>query len=53
MCASCNVRDGKVITKGSKSLKFSDLELRGIGEIDSIKRIANEGFFLWKAIKIN
>ena len=39
VCASCHVRGRVVITKESKSLIFSDLEKRGIAEIDSIKRL--------------
>ena len=37
------MRGGIVVTKGSKSLKFSDLEQRGIADKDSIKIIANSG----------
>ncbi len=51
VCASCHVRGGIVITKGSKSLKFSDLEKRGIADIDSIKNIANNGIGYMKGYK--
>ena len=37
------MRGGLVVTKGSKLLKFSDLEQRGIADLDSIKIIANFG----------
>ena len=30
VCAGCHVRGGSVVLKGSKSLKLSDLEKRGI-----------------------
>ena len=30
VCAGCDVRGGSVVLKGSKSLKLSDLEKRGI-----------------------
>ena len=46
-----HVRGGLVVTKGSKSLKFSDLEQRGIADIDSIKNIANYGFGHMKGYK--
>tara|TARA_Y200000002_G_C22538631_1_gene602948 strand:+ start:247 stop:606 length:360 start_codon:yes stop_codon:yes gene_type:complete len=51
VCASCHVRGGLVISKGSKSLKFSDLEQRGIADIDSIKKIANDGIGYMKGYK--
>ena len=51
VCASCHVRGGLVVTKGSKSLKFSDLEQRGIADIDSIKKIANDGIGYMKGYK--
>ena len=31
ICACCHVRGGSIVLKGSKSLKLSDLEKRGIG----------------------
>ena len=37
VCAGCNVRGGSVVLKGSKSLKLSDLEKRGIADVNSIK----------------
>ena len=40
-----------VVTKGLKSLKFSDLEQRGIADIDSIRKIANEGIGYMKGYK--
>ena len=43
VCAGCHVRGGSVVLKGSKSLKFSDLENREISDVDSIAKIANEG----------
>ena len=49
--ASCHVRDGKVIQSGLKSLRFSDLEERGIANINSISEIANEGIGYMKGYK--
>ena len=51
VCASCHVRGGLVVTKGSKSLKISDLEQRGIADVDSIRKIANEGIGFMKGYK--
>ena len=51
VCASCHVRGGLVITKGSKSLKFSDLEQRGIADLQSIENIANDGIGYMKGYK--
>ena len=51
VCAGCHVKGGLVISKGSKSLKFSDLEKRGIADIDSIATIANEGIGFMKGYK--
>ena len=51
VCASCHVIGGVVVTKGSKSLKFSDLERKGIADIDSIKKIANDGIGYMKGYK--
>ena len=51
VCASCHVRGGVVVTKGSKSLKFSDLEQKGIADINSIKKIANDGIGYMKGYK--
>ncbi len=45
------MRGGLVVTEGSKSLKFSDLEQRGIADIDSIKIIANFGIGHMKGYK--
>ena len=51
VCAGCHIRGGSVITKGNKSLKFSDLEKRGIADVDSIEKIANEGIGYMKGYK--
>ena len=51
VCAGCHVRGGSVVLKGSKSLKLSDLEKRGISDEDSIAKIANEGIGYMKGYK--
>ena len=51
VCAGCDVRGGSVVLKGSKSLKLSDLEKRGIADIDSIAKIANDGIGFMKGYK--
>ena len=51
VCASCHLSRGVVITKGPRSLKFSDLEKRGIADIDSIRKIANNGIGYMKGYK--
>ena len=51
LCAGCHVRGGSVVVKGSKSLKLSDLEKRGIADIDSIAKIANDGIGFMKGYK--
>ncbi len=51
VCAGCHVRGGLVVLKGSKSLKLSDLEKRGIADIDSIAKIANDGIGFMKGYK--
>ena len=51
VCAGCHVRGGTVVIKGSKSLKFSDLEKRGIADVNSITIIANEGIGFMKGYK--
>ena len=51
VCAGCHVRGGSVILKGSKSLKLSDLEKRGIANVNSITKIANEGIGYMKGYK--
>ena len=51
VCAGCHVRGGSVVLKGSKSLKFSDLEKRGIADVNSIAEIANEGIGYMKGYK--
>ena len=51
VCAGCHVRGGSVVLKGSKSLKLSDLKKRGIADIDSIAKIANEGIGYMKGYK--
>ena len=50
-CAGCHVRGGSVVFKGSKSLKLSDLEKRGIADVNSIAKIANEGIGFMKGYK--
>jgi len=51
VCAGCHVRGGSVVLKGSKSLKLSDLEKRGIADANSITIIANEGIGYMKGYK--
>jgi len=51
LCAGCHVRGGSVVLKGSKSLKLSDLEKRGIADVNSIKKIANDGIGFMKGYK--
>ena len=51
VCAGCHVRGGSVVLKGSKSLKLSDLEKRGIADIYSISKIANNGIGFMKGYK--
>ncbi len=51
VCAGCHVRGGSVVLKGSKSLKLSDLEKRGIADINSITIIANDGIGFMKGYK--
>ena len=51
VCAGCHVRGGSVVLKGSKSLKLSDLEKRGIADIDSIAKIAKDGIGFMKGYK--
>ena len=51
VCAGCHVRGGSVVLKGSKSLKLSDLEKRGIANVNSIAKIANEGIGYMKGYK--
>ena len=51
VCAGCHVRGGSVVLKGSKSLKLSDLEKRGIADVNSITIIANEGIGYMKGYK--
>jgi len=51
ICAGCHVRGGSVVLKGSKSLKNSDLEKRGISDEYSIAKIANEGIGYMKGYK--
>ena len=51
VCAGCHVRGGSVVIKGSKSLKLSDLEKRGISDENSIAKIANEGIGFMKGYK--
>ena len=51
VCAGCHVRGGSVVIKGSKSLKISDLEKRGISDVGSIVKIANDGIGFMKGYK--
>ena len=51
ICAGCHVRGGSVVLKGSKSLRLSDLKKRGIADIDSIAKIANDGIGFMKGYK--
>jgi cytochrome c6 len=51
VCAGCHIRGGSVVLKGSKSLKLSDLEKRGISDEKSIAKIANEGSGYMKGYK--
>ena len=51
VCAGCHVRGGSVVLKGSKSLKLSDLEKRGIADVNSISKIANDGIGFMKGYK--
>ena len=51
VCAGCHVRGGSVVLKGSKSLKLSDLEKRGIADANSITKIANNGIGFMKGYK--
>ena len=51
VCAGCHVRGGSVVLKGSKSLKISDLEKRGIADVNSITIIANDGIGFMKGYK--
>ena len=51
VCAGCHVRGGLVVLKGSKSLKLSDLEKRGIADEIAIAKIANDGIGFMKGYK--
>jgi len=51
VCASCHVKVGSVVLNGSKSLKLSDLEKRGIADVNSITKIANDGIGFMKGYK--
>ena len=51
VCAGSHVRGGSVVLKGSKSLKLSDLEKRGIADVNSIIIIANDGIGFMKGYK--
>ena len=51
VCAGCHVRSGSVVLNGFKSLKLSDLEKRGISDVGSIVKIANEGIGFMKGYK--
>ena len=47
----CHVIGGSVVLKGSKSLKLSELEKRGISDVTSIAKIANEWIGYMKGYK--
>ena len=51
VCAGCHVKGGAVVLKGYKSLKLSDLEKKGIADVNSIAEIANEGIGFMKGYK--
>ena len=51
VCAGCHVKGGSVVLKGYKSLKLSDLEKKGIADVNSIRIIANEGIGFMKGYK--
>ena len=51
VCAGCHVKGGAVVLKGYKSLKLSDLEKKGIADVNSIVKIANEGIGYMKGYK--
>ena len=51
VCSGCHVRGGSVVLKGTKSLKLSDLEKRGITDVNSIAEIANYGIGYMKGFK--
>jgi len=51
VCAGCHVRGGSIVLKGSKSLKLSDLEKRGIADVNSIKINANDRIGFMKGYK--
>ena len=46
VCAGCHLRGGSVVLKGSKSLKLSDLEKRGIADEISIAKLQMKGLVL-------
>jgi len=51
VCSGCHVRGGSFFIKLSKSLKLSDLEKRGIADVNSITIIANDGIGFMKGYK--
>ena len=51
VCAGFYVRGGSVVLKGFKSLKLSDLEKRGIADVNSITKITNDGIGFMKGYK--
>ncbi len=51
VCAGCHIRGGSVVLKGSKSLELSHLQKRGIADVNSIAKIANEGIGFMKGYK--
>jgi len=46
VCAGFHVRGGSIVLKGSKSLKLSDLEKRGISDNNSIAKLPMKGLVL-------
>ena len=51
ICASCHIMGGSVVLRGSKSLELPDLQKRGIADVNSIAKIANEGIGFMKGYK--
>ena len=51
ICAGCHIRGGSVVLRGSKSLELSDLQKRGIADVNSITIIANDWIGFMKGYK--
>ena len=51
VCAECDERGRAVVLKGSKSLKLSEIEKRGIADVNSIAKIANAEIGYMKGYK--